>query len=972
MTATLTPTRGSNAAGGGPRRDPEQASRRDEWLAGWRVALRLAARDAWTHPGRSALVLVMIALPVLLMVAALTVYATKDLDDREAEQVHFGAGQGVVTTVTSEALEPDPRGQTGYSCGGPGPCARQPATPLPGLPAPAAVEAARSADLETAVGRLLGAHLVTVASYTTQVRVGEETRPVQTLAIDGREPVTRGKADLVSGRWPASADEVVVTEAGLAKGLPATGTITVTEQATDAPQQGGRERVLQVVGVGVGRLYDPPAEAELIRLPDRTGTGWQGALVDRATPLTWAEVQAASRHGVALTSRQVLRDPPPVTDGIGRGATGSGASGTQTLTLVALLAAALLVESTLLAGPAFAVIAQRQRRTLALAAANGATRAQLRRTVLGQAVVLGGVSSAVAAVLGVAAGAVGVWGYRRWSPTALFGPFDVPWAAVAIVVGCAVVAAVVAALLPARGLAQLDVVSALRGQVAPRRMRRSVPVVGLVLAAAGAVGVFAVVAYLWAHPGAETWIAILLILTVVALVVGALMAVPAIVALVGRLGGHLPVAARMATRDAARQRGRATPTVAAIMAGSILLGAMTIGFASVAERQRLDYRPHAPDGWLWSHVADRATPDLIRAAIPGAVVHAEARAEGPDSAPVDAPPTWRPPAISRALVATVPGCSPTDLLGGDRVDACPSLGIGFWGPGGQVLALDDAALRDLVQVTAEQRSVLDRGGVLVSDARLATTGTITWVTGGLKEAEGPTAGAWVGDSARRQTPVSALTHEQSGRLGVEAFSGRGVMTTAGVQGLGAVVRQGALVAHGPGGEAVTQEQRDAVVKAMVGTVMPEASMFDGALEVERGYTDQYAKLAWLMLGTVTLLILVATTTATALSMGEAQRDLDTLAAIGSTGRLRRGIAAAQAATLALIGTALGLAVGAAPGIAFSREATRGAVPGGTEPVTTLVLPWGVWAVAVLAIPALAALLAALVVRSNPVLTRRTT
>ena len=60
-----------------------------------------------------------------------------------------------------------------------------------------------------------------------------------------------------------------------------------------------------------------------------------------------------------------------------------------------------MLETVLLAGPAFAVGARRRRRDLALVAAAGATPAHLRRIVLADGVVLGAVAAAAGVALGV-------------------------------------------------------------------------------------------------------------------------------------------------------------------------------------------------------------------------------------------------------------------------------------------------------------------------------------------------------------------------------------------------------------------------------------------------------------------------------------------------------------------------------------------------------------------------------------------
>ena len=95
--------------------------------------------------------------------------------------------------------------------------------------------------------------------------------------------------------------------------------------------------------------------------------------------------------------------------------------------LVALIGIGLLLETTLLAGPAFAVSAARQRRSLALIASNGAERAQLRRYVLGQALLLGGLAALLGVPLGLAGGAGLIGLERRIEPSASVGPFDPPW-----------------------------------------------------------------------------------------------------------------------------------------------------------------------------------------------------------------------------------------------------------------------------------------------------------------------------------------------------------------------------------------------------------------------------------------------------------------------------------------------------------------------------------------------------------------
>ena len=65
-------------------------------LAGWRPALRLARRDALRHQGRSILVLVMIALPVLAVTAADVVILTSDVNGVESLDRRLGSADARV------------------------------------------------------------------------------------------------------------------------------------------------------------------------------------------------------------------------------------------------------------------------------------------------------------------------------------------------------------------------------------------------------------------------------------------------------------------------------------------------------------------------------------------------------------------------------------------------------------------------------------------------------------------------------------------------------------------------------------------------------------------------------------------------------------------------------------------------------------------------------------------------------------
>lgn len=150
----------------------------------------------------------------------------------------------------------------------------------------------------------------------------------------------------------------------------------------------------------------------------------------------------------------------------------------------------------------------------------------------------------------------------------------------------------------------------------------------------------------------------------------------------------------------------------------------------------------------------------------------------------------------------------------------------------------------------------------------------------------------------------------------------------------------------------------------------------GNFYVERGFEAYDAIVATIVLGIVGLIILVATLVSTALSTAETQPLMGTFAAVGATRRTRRNLAAAQAASLGILGALLGVLVGFVPGIAFARTLSAAASIGLEEPLSPVgpivVIPWLPLLIAVLGVPLLAGALAWLSIRRRPTVTRRLT
>ncbi len=229
---------------------------------------------------------------------------------------------------------------------------------------------------------------------------------------------------------------------------------------------------------------------------------------------------------------------------------------------------ALFVGSFIIVNTFSIVIAQRTRE-LALLRALGASGRQVRFSVLGEALVVGLLASAVGVGLGLGL-AIGLRGVMK-----AFG-IDVPTenlvvkpATFVISLALGVVVTFVAALLPARRAARIAPIEALRAAATESRHLGRRTVIGTVIAILGAGALFT---GLFADAGIE-----LVGLGVFALFIGIAVLGPVIARPVGRaLGAFLPrwrgMPGTLARENAVRNPRRTASTAAALMIGVALVG----------------------------------------------------------------------------------------------------------------------------------------------------------------------------------------------------------------------------------------------------------------------------------------------------------------------------------------------------------------------------------------------------------------
>jgi putative ABC transport system permease protein len=910
-------------------------------LRAWRPALRIARRDLLRSKGRNALVVSMVGIPVLLICTGSILLATGDVSAREALPGQLGRAQAAITPAGRAPIDQDLEGSF-----------QQAAGPV----APDVKDDSWTADqVRQAVGR----PVLDVMTGQAGVRTANGRAQVSVQVADTADPLLAGFAPLRSGRRPGTDDEVLITPALRQKGFDVGDRLPLVGDGSGSAASSTDPPGVDVTVVGVASSSQTGPSPAVLARPGSPAAQLIEAdaehvyLVTGGEPVGWPQVRRLNQLGLAVLSRDVVTSPPAdwrsdlSTPDAGLGGRAGGVG-----PVLGLVAFSVVLEVILLAGPAYAVGARRQRRRLALLTAVGGTARDVRRVVLAQGLTTGAAAAVLGAGLAIPLTAAMVWLAPRLWPTIEPGPLDLPVATLAGVAALGAGSAVAAALIPAHAAARQDVVAVLAGRSGQPPPPARVSALGLALLGAG----IAVILLLGIRRGGEVWVAA----GTVPLVLGAIAVMPSVIAGLGRAGSALPLPLRLATRDSARNRGRTAPAVAAVMAVVAGATALAIGMTSDQAQSRREYRNLLPMGvttieaWQASPAWWRAAPRTTEQAVPGRrlLLTGELGDADPGS-------RWR----AAAYVAP-PGC-PQDLPGtpANQAERCATWAQGpGQDQGSDNLVAEPEALKTLgYRLDAEQLAVLNGGGVLVP------RGDIIDLTGRVTLHTYQAAYSDSGSQVRAQRTHHLRAALVAPRIQQDRPAPVGaIMTpsTATSLGLGWAPTQGVL---NRSDTALTKAQQDRLGEALLG------SADSVTLYTERGYPDQ-ANLLLLVLGGVCgLLVLVGTLTATGLALADGQADAVTLAAVGARPRTRRAMAAAQAAVIGLLGAGAGVGVGAVPGLAVTWPLTApdGSLSGNGEwGDPTIVVPWLMLLGIGIGVPLVAATVAAVTTRTRVPLTHR--
>ncbi|MGW4807482.1 FtsX-like permease family protein [Kitasatospora sp. NPDC004272] len=934
----------------------------------WRAALRIARRDAARAKGRSALVLAMIALPVLGVAGVDVIARSSQLEPAEKAARTMGTAQAAVSMNTpGHALlqSPDAEESTG---GGP--------TEQNGTKTPAEQRSASTDPAQLLTELLPGAVLVPTGNYRSASATTAEGRMSTTVQeVDLTDPVWRGKLNVVEGSAPTRPDQLAATRAFLDRSGLRIGDRTALRGLDSRPY------TITAVAENPGRLDEnelygrPGAVIDALAQADRNSTHsgpgnsttWLVKLPAGAR-MDWAKVQELNGYGFTAASRAVLLHPPARADVpyyAQEAGYDSGRIDKSVLAVAALVPGMALLEIVLLAGPAFAVGARRSRRQLGLLAAGGGDRSHVRAVVLAGGAVLGtgGAVLGLFGGLGLVAllrGTLEEYGGQR------FGHFDVQPLDLLGVALVGLVTGLLAAVVPAVQASRQDVVEALTGRGGSKPANRLLAVLGAVMVAGGTgLAMLCAVTNTAPVPG-------LLGGSVIA-ELGMLLCTPLLIGLFGRLGRHLPLSPRLALRDSVRNRGRTAPAVAAVMAA--VAGAVAVGIyhASDVEKQRQDYRPSLPPGAValfQGGSSDAAQYAALRGAVEKDFGALGERAD-----------VLSPTAVSRdcgvsydcgyvqALKTPEKRCPAVDaktdeererLVGDPRCTEMRGLPNELSNMFGDVLIGDAALLHNLLDLhdpAAEQALASGKALVFRPDR----------VAGGkafLRAEEQPTqAQVDAGDyrGATRDVTVDAVEVNAPMPF-ASVVMGR---ETAQKAGLG-------LRSEGTLWHPAATPSDSAVQKAEAHLSKLDDTVY---LDVEQGFkAGRSVRMIGLMVFAA-VVALGAAGIATGLAAADSQQDLATLAAVGASGGIRRRLSGFQCGVIAAMGAVLGLVCGAVPAVALRLlEARNSEVWVNTTPIghedAVIAVPWGDLAALLLGLPLVAVLLAALLTRSKIGLTRR--
>jgi putative ABC transport system permease protein len=697
------------------------------------------------------------------------------------------------------------------------------------------------------------------------------------MSIDG---LAAGMRTLVDGRLPSGTGEAAISRAiGTLAGVSIGGQLSTDDG-----------RTFTVVGIVENPMYladwiiqlDPSVVPE----PPADLATWLVGLPPGADPIALVDAVTDPETGVQEFMLQArYYGGIQVLDGDGIGTTG----------YVLILGGLALVEAALIASAAFSVSIRRRQRELGLLAATGATPRQLAGSVVLEAALLGLLACIAGVVVGLA-GAVALTPWLDELTQRRNPPLVVDLAGLLGPVAIGLVASLVAAIVPARTVARVSVLLALSGR-RPAQARASTTFkLGLVMVGVAAVATF--VGSTMRNAGMDATSIVLLLSGAVLSTLGFGACGPWLLERLERLAVRLPLAGRIAFRDTARARSRSSPIVTAILAGCAAAVALGAWQTSRDAEDRAGWRPNVyADQIEITGVEARAVGEQLLDE-PGVIGGSEILLLAP-SDPAIMPTYQLPDARDENdrlidLTDSCTNCNP---------EAFQAYFAWLISPGTpEMLALAHA------ETAADE---LRQGRAVIITYR-PLTATYLEI---LFQKENPAVDGGIETVRKLQLPVRVLRAEPYGTL-PQVFLPDETIADLGLE----VVESDADIGGNPGRTYVVQYDHTVTASDLeraraVAAASPE-TFVDSNSPPER--PGEGFRIVTILL----VLLFAVSVTGIAIALGEAESrpEQRSLLALGADPRLRRRIAAARAAVLALLAGVLAVPAGLLPiwGIFVSR------------------------------------------------------
>jgi putative ABC transport system permease protein len=531
-------------------------------LASQRLAFRIARREAWRYKGRSALSITLLGLPLLGVAIGASAFDTVTLDAEQEVEQYVGTNDAYIEEA------------------------------YPGLPISQHTwdESYPWWDWEDADTDEEPPG-ITEGGILNQLPIGTRITPYSTWP---------GSAEQAEVETPSGIGEIGVIGYDLSHpnyeaagftylegSTPIRDQIVLTEDAAAHLEVGVGDTVTFLAGLsgeehevsGIVEIpWDINGEYAIASFFPNDTTGW---LVDTPEAFTPEDASALNEVGLTVWSGALLDTPPTTPEGMYEDPMDS-----FYLTLYALIVVSVVMEVILLAGPAFAISAKRRTREFALMSANGATPRQIRGVVLAGGILFGIIAAVVAVLIGIGVVAVGRPLLEQLVGHRTPGLEILPWLQ-GLLVLAAIATGLLSALAAAISASRINVVAALMGRTPNRKGSKRWLVIGLIMVAGGLVAGFA---------GISIWNMPLMASAIVLLQLGLVACTPALLAVTAKLGRWMPLAPRMALREAGRNRGSAAPAIAAVL-GVVAAGmAFTLTMAADNVRNEAGQERMLPEG----------------------------------------------------------------------------------------------------------------------------------------------------------------------------------------------------------------------------------------------------------------------------------------------------------------------------------------------------------------------------------------